>query len=90
MPPIWKWGTGSFSRYEQAQTPISQAVAASSALPMMYKPILVDGVEYVDGGLRAMPAWMWPLSREPNWCCALTRWFPRQQPGSVYSFPGTR
>ncbi|MBP6472310.1 MAG: patatin-like phospholipase family protein [Chloroflexi bacterium] len=41
-----------FSRYEQAQTPISQAVAASSALPMMYKPILVDGVEYVDGGLR--------------------------------------
>lgn len=41
-----------FSRYEHSQTPISQAVAASSALPMMYKPVQVDGVEYVDGGLR--------------------------------------
>lgn len=41
-----------FSRYENCETPISQAVAASSALPMMYKPVQVDGVEYVDGGLR--------------------------------------
>ncbi len=41
-----------FSRYEQSHVPISQAVAASSALPMMYKPVRLDGAEYVDGGLR--------------------------------------
>ena len=31
--------------------PISRAVAASSALPMIYKPVEIDGREYVDGGL---------------------------------------
>lgn len=31
--------------------PISQAVAASSALPIVYKPVLIGGREYVDGGL---------------------------------------
>ncbi|MCA9873190.1 MAG: patatin-like phospholipase family protein [Anaerolineales bacterium] len=41
-----------FSRYAQSHVPISQAVAASSALPMMYKPVRLDGTEYVDGGLR--------------------------------------
>lgn len=32
--------------------PISLAVAASSALPMVYKPVRIDGREYVDGGMR--------------------------------------
>lgn len=32
--------------------PISLAVAASSALPLVYKPVKIDGIEYVDGGLR--------------------------------------
>jgi len=41
-----------FSRYENSHVPIAQAVAASSAVPIMYKPVRVDGVEYVDGGLR--------------------------------------
>jgi hypothetical protein len=31
--------------------PISRAVSASSALPMIYKPVEIDGREYVDGGL---------------------------------------
>jgi NTE family protein len=32
--------------------PISLAVAASSALPLVYKPVRINGKEYVDGGLR--------------------------------------
>ena len=31
--------------------PISQAVSASSALPMVYKPVTIAGREYVDGGI---------------------------------------
>jgi len=31
--------------------PISRAVSASSALPMIYRPVEIDGHEYVDGGL---------------------------------------
>jgi predicted acylesterase/phospholipase RssA len=34
------------------KAPISHAVAASSALPMVYRPIEVDGKEYIDGGMR--------------------------------------
>jgi len=32
--------------------PISNAIAASSALPMMYKPVRIGGKEYIDGGTR--------------------------------------
>ncbi len=32
--------------------PISLAVAASSALPLVYKPVKIDGHEYIDGGMR--------------------------------------
>ena len=31
--------------------PISKAVSASSALPMIYKPVQINGREYIDGGL---------------------------------------
>lgn len=41
-----------FSRKSHAEVPISLAVAASSALPVVYKPVKIDGHEYVDGGLR--------------------------------------
>lgn len=34
------------------QPTISTAVAASSALPMLYKPVHINGGEYVDGGIR--------------------------------------
>jgi NTE family protein len=33
------------------EVPISRAVSASSALPMVYRPVEVDGREYVDGGI---------------------------------------
>ncbi len=32
--------------------PISRAVAASSAMPIMYNPVNIEGHEYVDGGTR--------------------------------------
>ena len=32
--------------------PIAQAVAASSAMPVIYKPVAIEGHEYVDGGTR--------------------------------------
>lgn len=35
-----------------SEVPISLAVAASSALPVLYKPVRIGGREYVDGGLR--------------------------------------
>lgn len=34
------------------ETPISSAVAASSAVPVIYKPLRINGVEYLDGGMR--------------------------------------
>ncbi|MGD8488864.1 MAG: patatin-like phospholipase family protein [Anaerolineae bacterium] len=41
-----------FSRDEHNHVPISQAVAASSAMPLLYKPMRIDNHECVDGGLR--------------------------------------
>jgi predicted acylesterase/phospholipase RssA len=32
--------------------PISQAVAASSAVPLVYRPMRIEGRDYVDGGVR--------------------------------------
>jgi predicted acylesterase/phospholipase RssA len=32
--------------------PISQAVAASCALPGFFRPVRIDGVDYIDGGVR--------------------------------------
>ena len=33
--------------------PIARAVAASTALPMVYKPVEIKGRHLVDGGLRS-------------------------------------
>jgi predicted acylesterase/phospholipase RssA len=41
------FGTGSNDR-----VPISRAAAASSAVPVLYTPVKLDGREFVDGGLR--------------------------------------
>ncbi len=41
-----------FSRECHEPVPISLAVAASSALPILYKPVRIGDHEYVDGGLR--------------------------------------
>ena len=41
-----------FGKNTHSEIPISTAVAASSALPLLYKPVRIEGEEYVDGGLR--------------------------------------
>ena len=40
-----------FGHDENAAISISEAVQASTALPILYKPVRVGGVEYVDGGV---------------------------------------
>ncbi len=41
-----------FGPDERCDVTISQAVQASSALPVFYKPARINGVDYVDGGVR--------------------------------------
>ncbi|HVS45010.1 MAG TPA: patatin-like phospholipase family protein [Candidatus Dormibacteraeota bacterium] len=41
-----------FSRDHNAHVPISRAAAASSALPVLFRPIRIDGVDYLDGGIK--------------------------------------
>ncbi len=41
-----------FSREALSDVPVSLAVAASSALPLVYKPVRIGDHDYVDGGLR--------------------------------------
>jgi predicted acylesterase/phospholipase RssA len=41
-----------FSTGADCRVPISRAVAASAAMPMVYKPVRICGIDYVDGGLR--------------------------------------
>jgi predicted acylesterase/phospholipase RssA len=41
-----------FGADENCEVTISQAVQASSALPLFYKPARINGVDYVDGGVR--------------------------------------
>ena len=45
-----------FSRFQHEDTPISLACAASSAIPMLFKPVRIDGVDYVDGGIKGISA----------------------------------
>jgi len=41
-----------FGRDQRNDVPISTAVAASSALPLLYKPVCIGDQECIDGGLR--------------------------------------
>src|SRR5262249_44964959 len=45
-----------FSRDSDRQVPISSAVAASGAIPVLFKPVRIDGVDYVDGGIKGISA----------------------------------
>jgi len=45
-----------FSRYQHAHVPISRACAASSAIPLLFKPVRIDGVDYLDGGIKGNAA----------------------------------
>ncbi len=40
-----------FGPDDDRNVPISLAVAASAALPIVYKPVVIEGREYVDGGM---------------------------------------
>lgn len=40
-----------FSHEAHAHVPVSQAVAASIAVPLFYKPVTIDGIDYVDGAV---------------------------------------
>ena len=41
-----------FGADDRAHVSISQAVQASTALPLFYKPARIGGVDYIDGGIR--------------------------------------
>lgn len=41
-----------FGADESSEVTISQAVQASTALPLFYKPARLNGIDYVDGGVR--------------------------------------
>lgn len=41
-----------FGADENSEATISEAVQASTALPIFYKPARINGVDYVDGGVR--------------------------------------
>ena len=45
-----------FSRNQHGRVPISSAVAASSAIPLLFTPVRIDGVDYVDGGIKGISA----------------------------------
>ncbi len=46
-----------FSRLSgRGHVPISLAAAASSAVPVLFKPVQIDGVDYVDGGIKGISA----------------------------------
>jgi NTE family protein len=45
-----------FSRYANETVPISAAVAASTAVPVLFRPVRIDGVDYVDGGMKGISA----------------------------------
>lgn len=45
-------GRAVFGRSDTVAPPISQAVAASCAIPLLFKPVRIQGRDYVDGGLR--------------------------------------
>ena len=40
-----------FGEYRGDPTPISKAVAASAAVPILFEPVNIDGTDYVDGAV---------------------------------------
>jgi NTE family protein len=45
-----------FSRRDTPDVPISRAVAASSCIPILFRPVEIDGHHYVDGGIKGHAA----------------------------------
>ncbi|MFN2464541.1 MAG: patatin-like phospholipase family protein [Candidatus Dormibacteria bacterium] len=45
-----------FSKGSTPTVPISQAVAASSCIPILFRPVEIDGHHYIDGGIKGQAA----------------------------------
>jgi predicted acylesterase/phospholipase RssA len=45
-----------FSKATTPNIPISRAVAASTAIPVLFRPVEIDGRHYVDGGIKGQAA----------------------------------
>ena len=56
--------------------PISKAVSASSALPMIYKPVEIRDREFVDGGIVSTTNLTSRSRPEPSSSSSSIRWFP--------------
>ncbi len=50
------WERTVFSAGSRPRVSIPDAVAASSAIPVLFKPVRIDGVDYVDGGVKGAAA----------------------------------
>jgi predicted acylesterase/phospholipase RssA len=50
------WERMVFSAETRPKVSIPDAVAASSAIPIVFKPVRIDGVDYVDGGVKGAAA----------------------------------
>jgi hypothetical protein len=55
-----------FGPTERSDVPISLAVAASSAVPLIYKPVRIGDREYIDGGLRGTASLDLAIERGAN------------------------
>jgi len=54
-----------FSAEETPDEPVARAVAASMALPVVFRPVMIDGEAYLDGGLVSnLPAWPFDEERD--------------------------
>ncbi|HEV3232906.1 MAG TPA: patatin-like phospholipase family protein [Candidatus Dormibacteraeota bacterium] len=45
-----------FSRFSHPEVPISKAVSASTAIPVLFRPVEIGGHFYVDGGIKGQAA----------------------------------
>lgn len=53
-----------FSAESSGEVPVAEAVAASACLPLIFKPRMIDGEPYFDGGLISnLPAWAFDEER---------------------------
>ncbi len=76
-----------FGRGEREDVPVSLAVAASSALPLLYKPVQVDGASYVDGSLRGTASLDLAIERGANLVVCINPMVPYEPNGRAPSLP---